>query len=549
VVIAAVLVLSGWHTDRVDTALRHLRPAGARTCLTPPRNPFMATSPAPIGHIDAAQTNSSPIRGPRDTKQTLGPGQLRYSHLGPGHFGLAISSKYPDGSRVIWSNGGDRISKLDERTLKVISELPLPGKQPQTAGEADADLATLDHQSGAQLAQTGLQLAAKYLQGITGVYYVLDRDNTLFVGGPDSVIAYHDRVAGDPRSPIEVRDEWARPPEVQGGFVGVNMTFDGKLVLITDEGWIVLLDRDFSSYVAAPMVGADQAAAFNQSILARGLRLGAGSWVRNSIAVDDHGGIYAASVDHLQKIVWDGTKLSTDPADGAWSEPYLDGTGLGTGATPALMGYCKDRFVTITDGDELMNVDLFWRDAIPSTWTQLPGAPSRRIAGQLPATMGDPSRTAIQTEQGVVVGGYGALVVNNEPATVPSGFPSAGQRVLVAYSGNDPDFTPHGLQKFEWDPGARRFRDAWVNKVVSSANAVPLVSLGSNTVYTVGVRGRRWALEGLDWSTGRSTLTWITGSSRYNTNFAGIFIDTRGRILHGTTFGIVRYPPADKVSS
>ena len=46
----------------------------------------------------------------------------------------------------------------------------------------------------------------------------------------------------------------------------------------------------------------------------------------------------------------------------------------------------EDRFVVITDGDALMNMVLYWRDEIPRGWQQLDGTPSRRIAGQLPAT-------------------------------------------------------------------------------------------------------------------------------------------------------------------
>jgi hypothetical protein len=189
-----------------------------------------------------------------------------------------------------------------------------------------------------------------------------------------------------------------------------------------------------------------------------------------------------------------------------------------------------------------MNVVLFWRDQIPDDWTPLPDAPSPRIAGQLPADMGDPTRQAIQSEQAVVVGGFGALVVNNEPATVPDGFPAAAARTLVAYSGNDPAYAPHGMQKFEWDAEPRAFREARVNTDASSANAVPIVSTGSNLVYTVGSRERHWTLEAVDWSTGETAFTAITGSARYNSLYSGIQIDEDGRIVHTTAFGILRYP-------
>jgi hypothetical protein len=259
------------------------------------------------------------------------------------------------------------------------------------------------------------------------------------------------------------------------------------------------------------------------------------------MALDRDGGIYIASARHLHKIVWNGERLSADPADGAWSEPYLNGTENGTGATPALMGFGdEDRFVTITDGETLMNVVLYWRDRIPSDWTPLPGAPSPRIAGMLPATMGDPSRTSIQSEQAVVVSGYGALVVNNEPASIPPGFPAAAVRLLVAYLGNDPAFTPHGLQKFAWDPRARAFHEAWVNTEVASPNTVPLVSIPANLVYTCGARDGLWTLEALDWATGRSAFHDVLGSSRYNGFFSGVVLDQNGKIVLGAPFGKFR---------
>jgi hypothetical protein len=105
----------------------------------------------------------------------------------------------------------------------------------------------------------------------------------------------------------------------------------------------------------------------------------------------------------MQKLVWTGTKLPTDPSDGAWSEPYRNGNGLGSGPTPALMGYYDDRFVVITDGEPVMNVVLFWRDGIPADWRAIAGAPSRRIAGMQRADMGDPQLRAIQTESPAAV--------------------------------------------------------------------------------------------------------------------------------------------------
>ena len=99
----------------------------------------------------------------------------------------------------------------------------------------------------------------------------------------------------------------------------------------------------------------------------------------------------------MYRVVWSGNEWSQEERDGAWRVRYPNSTGAGSGATPTLMGFDdEDKFVVITDGDELMNLTLFWREDIPEDWQQLPGTQSRRIAGSLPANMGDPSKKAVQ---------------------------------------------------------------------------------------------------------------------------------------------------------
>jgi hypothetical protein len=259
--------------------------------------------------------------------------------------------------------------------------------------------------------------------------------------------------------------------------------------------------------------------------------------------VDEAGGIFIASRDWLHKLAWTGTRLSQDEADGAWIERYSNTAGEGTGSTPALMGFGKDdKFVVITDGDVLMNVTLFWRDAIPRDWHNLPGQP-RRIAGRLPARMGQLNLAAIQSEQAVVIAGYGGLVVNNQPRNVPWYLPQRADRLLISYLGSNPRYQPFGVQKFEWDAKERRLREAWVNESISSPNCVPMVSLGSNLAYLVGARDNRWTLEALDWNTGASAFHYVIGGQRYNSLFAGTLLDEAGRIMYGTTYGRVRLNP------
>jgi hypothetical protein len=335
------------------------------------------------------------------------------------------------------------------------------------------------------------------------------------------------------------------------------------LISITDDGWVALVERDFSKSYTLQLTGAEIAPAWNQHLLDIGHRPGTGNWIRNGPAIDKNGNIFVPSVQHMHKIVWDGNKLSKDPADGAWVEPYsnkgeitvtfddainpstgkpfaFENANLGSGSTASLMGFGdEDKFIVITDGDKVMNLVLFWRDEIPADWKQLPNAPSRRIAGMLRADIGRKDTEAVQTEQSVVVGGYGAFVVSNAPANTPVSKIPVG--VYVGMAGNHVDFAPSGVQKFEWDPEAQALKEAWTNTETSSANGVPLISNGSNMVYTLGAHDGKWTMDAVDWTTGESAFHYTVGSSRYNTQFAAVLMDQEGRLLHTTLHGLVRY--------
>ena len=270
------------------------------------------------------------------------------------------------------------------------------------------------------------------------------------------------------------------------------------------------------------------------------------------MAVDTDGGIYIASRNHMHKVIWTGEQLSTDPDDGAWVARYRNGTGEGTGATPSLMGFDEeDRFVVITDGDIRMNLTLFWRDGIPENWQQLPGAPSRRIAGLAPVNMGALEVTKIQSEQTVIVAGYGALVVNNTPRNAPFFAPTegVGRGALIGPLGSNPKFQPYGIQKFEWNPAAQRLEAAWVNETISSPNGVPWVSTGSGQLYFIGARNNEWTLEAVNWLTGAPTFHYILGGQKYNNTFSGPTIDEQSRVFVGTQWGRLRIQPDPNIVS
>jgi hypothetical protein len=149
----------------------------------------------------------------------------------------------------------------------------------------------------------------------------------------------------------------------------------------------------------------------------------------------------------------------------------------------------------------------------------------------------------VQSEQSVVVGGYGALVVNNTPRNVPWYLPRQAEPLLVSYLGSNPRYQPFGVQKLEWDLQRRQLEPAWTNEAVSSPNAVPILSLASGTVYLIGARDNAWTLEALDWTSGRSTFHWVIGGQRYNSLYSGTLLDEAGRIVYGTPWGRVRLEP------
>lgn len=510
--------------------------------LLAPKNPYAADGVNPMPHGDPAQQDATRLRGPEGPKtRRLEKGEILYRFLGPGHFGAFTSNPYPDGRRVIWTNGVNGVFKLDEESYEILGHLPTAQAQEYNEAWSEELIEKLNKNNGA----TALPIAMKALlplKSLSGVYAVVGANGWFYFAQKDgTIIAYGDEVEGDQGSAIVEKARFEMPDGEAGPSVGMNMTYDGWIVFPTEQGHLVAVSGDLQQYRSVRLRYSD-----SEDNSTHGTGYG---WVRNSIAVDDEGGIYVASRNHMHKLVWTGDQFSTDEKDGAWTARYRNGACEGTGATPSLMGFGEeDRFVVITDGDPRMNLTLFWRDAIPDDWLQLEGAPSRRIAGQAPVTMGELDVKEIQTEQTVIVAGYGAFVVNNTPRNAPFFMPKegVGRGVIIGPLGNNPRFQPYGVQKFEWNPRRRRLEEAWVNEKVSSPNGVPWVSLGSGLVYFVGARNEEWTLEALDWLTGEKKFHYILGGQRYNSGFSGPTIDEKGRAFVGTMFGRMRIQPVEE---
>ncbi len=500
----------------------------------PPKNSYLADSSYAMAHGNPAQQDSVAQYGPTGPSRILSAADVEYRHLGPAHFGAVISGEYADGRRVFWSNGIDRIVKMDHDTYEVLDEYFFPGAIRYDAAQADASIASFDRNNSGFLAIYRSFKEMSKLRDLANLYTLLDKDHVYYVGSKHGLItAYVDADPDDSRSRIIKQAEFQLPDYMTGPVMGLNMSYDGWLIVVTEHGYMAAIKRDFSDFRSVRLLHSEGAEDSATGSTGKG-------WIRNGFAIDEEGGIYIASQEHMHKVIWTGDALSTEVATGAWTAAYLNGKGEGTGATPSLMGFgSEDQFVVITDGETLMNIVLFWRDAIPDTWQQLPGAPARRIAGILPVDMDDPELQAIQSEQSVVVFGYGALVVNNNPRGIPWYLPSQAESLLISLLGSNPEYQPFGVQKFKWNPQRQELQKSWVNKEISSPSCVPIVSAESNLVYLIGARDNQWTLEALNWSRGVSRFHYVIGGQRYNVLFAGTMLDEKGRIHYGTPWGRV----------
>ena len=506
--------------------------------IMPPTNPFLVDGPSAMTHWNSAQQDSVVIPGPRGIYK-LKPEQIKRIPGGLVNIQHVDAPVYPTGERVIWAANNNRVTKMlvDGETYKLIADLPIPGMQYLGTGEIDQHLNAYDAADGDESKM--LEYIGEHHDGYAlqhaaraGVYTVMDYAGDFYVVVNNSIFVFGDKERFNPLSVIELKRSYSFPPEVIGELqpgrpdflFGFNMTFDGKLVVTSMGGAVAVIDRYFKErpqFVRLP-----------------------GEMISNSFPTDDAGGIYVVTSAYMRKLVWTGTRLSLDEKDGAWQSAYdfEVGTGgvtfsTGSGSTPSLMGFgaTEDKLVVITDGMKKMNIVAFWRNEIPTDFEQQPGTKSRRIAGQMRLTFGQPELEVAQSEQSVAVLGYGAFVVNNTPTnTHPDMYTNAvisGQYRQGA----------KGVQKFEWNPETDQWTSPWANAAVSSPSTVPMVSAGSRQAYVNGFVDGNWEITGIDWDSGEIVTRLIMGESQaYNGAWSLIQLLPDGDIEFGGLFGRIR---------
>lgn len=540
----ALLTVSLMFAPLSPSALGQTESATPPTCVTPPSpdgheppcNPHLADSSWAMGHRSSYAQASSGITGPA-------PGETivrDYRGLGdmlPGVVvGALFSSPYADGKRAMWTLG---VNGTNDHFIYKID--------PDTHAVIDVFSHLID-----ELAPPTDTAA------LSGIYVMLDRDNHLIQPRGKMIEVYGDAVVGDRRSAIRSLHKFPLPARAMCGtddeIVGQSMLWDGNVAFVTLNGMVGVVPRDITRMNDANLfVNSinDPAACATAS----SSRPDTFETVSNSLAADEDGGIYPVTDKAQYRFDFDGGELSQ-----SWRTAYQTGSGTsatrqdaGSGSTPTLMGTDPgdDKFVVITDGQDLTHLVLMWRDEIPADWPGLPGRP-RRIACEFPIDFGDSSRTKSSSEQSVVVRGYSSLVPNNELRNTTllsplfalvndvGGLPL--RLAIGGLLGQSAANAPYGFERIDWDPAAQTCDTVWVNSKVSIPNGVPAVSAGSNVVYGIGQRNGVWGLEGMDFATGRSVL-WARGSLNpmENSFYSALQIAPDGSVWTGALAGFTVY--------
>lgn len=491
-----------------------------------PLNPYLAASPYPITHFDAAVSGFSRYPGIVDkTSRALSQDEIIFKPLGFANgFGYLYSAPYPDGRQGIWAGGADKIVKLDATNLDIMSVYAL-GEGPMSTesqvelfyDEVDALVAKAEKdpsQIQAVFDRIYETMLPALLKGSGAVYKLVSNDNELFITtknketGKISIKVYGDSIKGDITSPIELKRTFALPdrPGVPSQPMAMSMTYDGWIVSVTNDGRVFVVSRDFSKSHSLTLPEAQGPEGQSDDWM--------GGVVRNSIAVDDTGGIYVLAREYLHRVQWTGSKLSLDEKDGGWSVAYRSGEN-GSGTTPTPIGWGEGEDLLIATLDGVDGVNVYWREKIPDDWKGIPGHP-RRLAGTMPLTFGEGTPKEFRIEASPVALGYGFFWPNDSAKNPPPWQGSFNKQMFANYGGVM--FKEHavfGGAKYEWNKEKRQLELSWITPL---SIAPTLCSPNINgLLYCMGRRDNQYSLEVLDWETGEPAFHYLLGKSyRFN---------------------------------
>jgi hypothetical protein len=486
----------------------------------PARNPWLTDSVYPVSHVNSAATDAVAFAGPTGGKK-LTREQITAV---PVLFVSNPTIKKAGDDLIVLAPGTLGIQKIIATggAFELVTFLPYPGMEEQARRVNNRAIASaLNELDAARRGSDDARLAAApellaklgfdFNTAVNGIYNLIDKDGFHYCvyGGTRVLKTTDDDVARGPMRVIRaVSVTDALPAEVARTvtrIIGSAMTYDGFIVVVSPSALLVL-DRDLE---LRDWVGFG------------------GETVDNGIAVDQAGGLYVVTSRRMLKIVWNGTKLSTRPEDGAWESEYnttngevalaMGAVSRGSGTTPTLMGFGDDpdKLVVIADADENgTNAVAFWREEIPADFQQKPGTKSRRIADQIRI---DISKLTIEPSPEVL--GYGVAFLNST-FPKPTRFPGIGNAFVAGVTRP----APLGIQKFTWNPEERAFEKAWTNEAIDNSDwLVPSISAATGEMYVAHKEHGDYQCVGLDWKTGAIKDRWeFPDDSRAWNGFGGV---------------------------
>lgn len=500
---------------------------------SPARNPYLASEHYSITHFNSAQTDAFPY-GVKSITKNVDPEQCEGGWSGPVNLMTLSAAK----AGYMWGMSSDRVSyyNCSNGGFTKIGEAALPVGKMKT--EEQLRKITAKYSTAEDLRDSIVPILGEHPQYAiaSGNYVLCDKDNYAYTNAATIVARYRLKNENKPEEGIVLDKQLNIKESVNGVnlLVGVVMTYDGYLAVAYQKG-LVIVDRGLTGVKATYTLPENQI-------------------LSNSIAVDENGGIYIASNNTaangkglMQKIVWNGSKLSEDQKDGAWQSEYDGGPeapcikmGYGTGSTPTLMGFGKDedKLVVITDGAQRMKLVAFWRDGIPADAKEkVAGNP--RIADQYEVSCGLPEGTQwIQSEQSVVAAGYGAFVVNN----ITTANNMIHDKIVGVLSLGPIYSAPYGVERLKWNTKENKWETVWSRPDVCSISMIPSVSTASEMVFVNGYsKNDGWEVTGLDWNTGATKHRVVFGdTSRGNGAYAIIQYLENGDLLFNSISGPYR---------
>ena len=509
----------------------------------PPHNPAMIqNSRYPCTHFNSAQTDVTELPAWLGN-WTVELNQIRWlpgvAFIGTAHI------PYPDREQAIFFAGTSKVGKIriTDGDFSIIDEVNVPGYEQESISTTEIRRIVKEMMAAGTDEGKYLPPFREYLTKIgqssatigNGVYTMMDKDGSYFVGWGTSIHKVADVYPGDVYSPIQI----VRSYDVRDGLsprdaakvnriFGLQMNHDGT-VAIAMPGIVAVLSNELQEM---------------QYILLEG------EAVDNSISVDDKGGIYCVTSKYMRKFSWDGQKLSDKEADGAWKSEYdyvpnPRAFSRGSGCTPTLMGFGndEDKLVIIADAGEKISIVAMWRDEIPEDFEQKPGTKSRRIADQLELEIDVPATI----EWSPHVHGNGVMMMASawpNPVHQEDGKVAIFETVLSAGVTRE---APTGAEKWSWDSETRSFKSDWTVGYPLQWALHP-VSAGSNAVLLTPAEDGVYSLIAVDWDTGEELGKIVLGNNPIFNTVGGLFIPLDDdRIFITSVFGpvMIRKPSSE----